>query len=143
VDLDRWTEEQVQKMVEGGNTKANEYWAAKLQPNVYFKHGNRDNFIRSKYEKKEFLFSSIVSKVPVTSPPVTVPSESLLDLSEDVEEFGEFQSVPPTPTIVSVDLNSELHVLDVPSNSSATTNRLKQSIMDLYHQPKGLESFQF
>lgn len=61
VDLDAWTDEQVESMVKWGNEKCNMYWEAKLPPN-YVPDGSKiENFIRTKYDMKKW---ASLPKVP-------------------------------------------------------------------------------
>lgn len=60
VDLDAWTDEQVELMVKWGNAKCNSYWEAKL-PQGYVPDGLKiENFIRTKYDLKKWVGSSTV-----------------------------------------------------------------------------------
>lgn len=57
VDLDAWTDEQVELMVKWGNAKCNLYWEAKL-PENYVPDGLKiENFIRTKYDMKKWALS--------------------------------------------------------------------------------------
>nr|XP_033812574.1 stromal membrane-associated protein 2 [Geotrypetes seraphini] len=61
VNLDQWTEEQIQCMQEMGNAKANRLYEAYLPEN--FRHPQTDQavelFIRDKYEKKKYMDRSL------------------------------------------------------------------------------------
>ncbi|SGZ57644.1 CIC11C00000003166 [Sungouiella intermedia] len=60
VDLDAWTDEQVELMVKWGNAKCNAYWEAKL-PEGYVPDGLKiENFIRTKYDLKKWAASSLI-----------------------------------------------------------------------------------
>lgn len=60
VDLDAWTDEQVELMVKWGNAKCNAYWEAKL-PDQYVPDGLKiENFIRTKYDLKKWVASAHV-----------------------------------------------------------------------------------
>lgn len=61
VDLDSWTEEQIQMMVKWGNYRCNMYWEAKLPGDHIPDQLKINNFIKSKYEDKKWALSS---KVP-------------------------------------------------------------------------------
>lgn len=55
VDLDAWTDEQVESMVKWGNEKCNMYWEAKL-PSGYIPDSSKiENFIRTKYDMKKWI----------------------------------------------------------------------------------------
>ncbi|KAH0565491.1 hypothetical protein GP486_001116 [Trichoglossum hirsutum] len=73
VDLDAWTDEQLQSVLQWGNTRANKsvsspiallgtelltfprYWEAKLAPGHVPSEGKIENFIRTKYESKRWV----------------------------------------------------------------------------------------
>lgn len=61
VDLDAWTDEQVEQMVKWGNNKCNSYWEAKLPDGYVPDQLKIENFIRTKYDLKKWVASS---KVP-------------------------------------------------------------------------------
>ncbi|KAK9376018.1 uncharacterized protein V1513DRAFT_463111 [Lipomyces chichibuensis] len=54
IDLDSWTNEQLQNMVRWGNAKANKYWEAKLEKGHQPLDTKMENFIRTKYELKRW-----------------------------------------------------------------------------------------
>lgn len=54
VDLDAWTDEQLQSILKWGNARANKYWEAKLQPGHVPSEAKIENFIRTKYESKRW-----------------------------------------------------------------------------------------
>ncbi|KAJ5225874.1 hypothetical protein N7468_007099 [Penicillium chermesinum] len=55
VDLDAWTDEQLQSVLKWGNGRANKYWEAKLQPGHVPSESKIENFIRTKYEAKRWV----------------------------------------------------------------------------------------
>ncbi|KAK0708349.1 putative GTPase activating protein for Arf-domain-containing protein [Lasiosphaeris hirsuta] len=55
VDLDSWTDEQLQSVVNWGNARANKYWEAKLAPGHTPSESKIENFIRTKYELKRWV----------------------------------------------------------------------------------------
>ncbi|KAJ5550112.1 Arf GTPase activating protein [Penicillium sp. DV-2018c] len=55
VDLDAWTDEQLQSVVKWGNGRANKYWEAKLAPGHVPSDAKIENFIRTKYESKRWV----------------------------------------------------------------------------------------
>lgn len=60
VDLDAWTDEQIELMVKWGNDKCNEFWESKL-PDGYIPNELKiENFIRTKYDMKKWAASSNV-----------------------------------------------------------------------------------
>lgn len=54
VDLDAWTDEQLQSVLRWGNSRANKYWEAKLAPGHVPSEAKIENFIRTKYESKRW-----------------------------------------------------------------------------------------
>ncbi|ORY17451.1 hypothetical protein BCR34DRAFT_555461 [Clohesyomyces aquaticus] len=71
VDLDSWTDEQLQSMIKWGNARANKYWEAKLAPGHTPSEAKIENFIRTKYESKRWVMDG------------GVPDPSTLDVSDD------------------------------------------------------------
>lgn len=55
VDLDTWTDEQLQSVLKWGNGRANKYWEAKLAPGHVPSEAKIENFIRTKYESKRWV----------------------------------------------------------------------------------------
>ncbi|PWY78312.1 ArfGap-domain-containing protein [Aspergillus heteromorphus CBS 117.55] len=55
VDLDSWTDEQLQSVVRWGNGRANKYWEAKLAAGHVPSEAKIENFIRTKYESKRWV----------------------------------------------------------------------------------------
>ncbi|KAL2161961.1 hypothetical protein VTH06DRAFT_7746 [Thermothelomyces fergusii] len=55
VDLDSWTDEQLQSVLNWGNARANKYWEAKLAPGHIPSEAKIENFIRTKYELKRWV----------------------------------------------------------------------------------------
>jgi stromal membrane-associated protein len=55
VDLDAWTDEQLQSVLKWGNSRANKYWEAKLAPGHVPSEAKIENFIRTKYESKRWV----------------------------------------------------------------------------------------
>lgn len=54
VDLDSWTDEQLQSILSWGNARANKYWEAKLASGHVPSEAKIENFIRTKYELKRW-----------------------------------------------------------------------------------------
>ncbi|KAI5814160.1 putative GTPase activating protein for Arf-domain-containing protein [Pyronema omphalodes] len=71
VDLDSWTDEQLQSVVKWGNTKANKYWEANLAPGHVPSEAKIENFIRTKYESKRWVMEG------------GIPDPSTLDDEDD------------------------------------------------------------
>ena len=55
VDLDAWTDEQLQSIQRWGNARANQYWEAKLAAGHVPSDSKIENFIRTKYESKRWV----------------------------------------------------------------------------------------
>ncbi|KAL8738579.1 MAG: hypothetical protein Q9181_000630 [Wetmoreana brouardii] len=55
VDLDAWTDEQLQSVLRWGNNRANKYWESKLATGHVPSEGKIENFIRTKYESKRWV----------------------------------------------------------------------------------------
>lgn len=55
VDLDSWTDEQMQSILNWGNARANKYWEAKLAAGHAPSESKIENFIRTKYELKRWV----------------------------------------------------------------------------------------
>ncbi|CAK7222983.1 ARF GAP with effector function(s) [Sporothrix curviconia] len=55
VDLDSWTDEQLQSILSWGNARANKYWEAKLAQGHVPSEAKIENFIRTKYELKRWV----------------------------------------------------------------------------------------
>lgn len=55
VDLDAWTDEQLQSVLRWGNSRANKYWESKLAPGHVPSDAKIENFIRTKYEAKRWV----------------------------------------------------------------------------------------
>ena len=74
VDLDAWTDEQLQSVLKWGNSRANKYWEAKLAPGHVPSESKIENFIRTKYESKRW----------VAEGPIPDPSTLEADGDDDV-----------------------------------------------------------
>lgn len=67
VDLDAWTDEQVESMLKWGNSKCNAYWELKL-PDGYVPDASKiENYIRTKYDMRKWaaLLKPKVLPVPL------------------------------------------------------------------------------
>ncbi|KIW16236.1 hypothetical protein PV08_06287 [Exophiala spinifera] len=71
VDLDAWTDEQLQSILKWGNSRANKYWESKLAPGHVPSEAKIENFIRTKYESKRWVMDG------------PIPDPSTLDDGED------------------------------------------------------------
>lgn len=71
MDLDSWTDEQLQSVLMWGNARANKYWEAKLAPGHVPSEAKIENFIRTKYEAKRWVMDG------------PIPDPATLDAEED------------------------------------------------------------
>ncbi|CAK7267618.1 ARF GAP with effector function(s) [Sporothrix epigloea] len=71
VDLDSWTDEQLQSILSWGNGRANKYWEAKLAQGHVPSESKIENFIRTKYELKRWVMDG------------PIPDPSTLDADGD------------------------------------------------------------
>nr|POF17789.1 uncharacterized protein CFP56_13201 [Quercus suber] len=55
VDLDSWTDEQLQSMLKWGNQRANKYWEHKLAEGHVPNEAKIENFIRTKYDSRRWV----------------------------------------------------------------------------------------
>ncbi|KAI5948738.1 AGE2 [Candida theae] len=60
VDLDAWTDDQIENIVQWGNAKCNGFWEAKLPEGYVPDQSKIENFIRTKYDLKKWSLSSTV-----------------------------------------------------------------------------------
>ncbi|TQS37240.1 hypothetical protein Golomagni_02294 [Golovinomyces magnicellulatus] len=74
VDLDAWTDEQLQSIIKWGNSRANKYWEAKLAVGHVPSESKIENFIRTKYESKRWVLDG----------PIPDPSTLEADGDDDV-----------------------------------------------------------
>ncbi|KAK3214713.1 hypothetical protein GRF29_19g1022468 [Pseudopithomyces chartarum] len=79
VDLDSWTDEQLQSVLKWGNARANKYWEAKLAPGHVPSETKIENFIRTKYESKRWVMDG------------PIPDPSTLDADDDDEPLSKVQ----------------------------------------------------
>ncbi|KAF2745343.1 ArfGap-domain-containing protein [Sporormia fimetaria CBS 119925] len=79
VDLDSWTDEQLQSMIKWGNARANKYWEAKLAPGHVPSEAKIENFIRTKYESKRWVMDG------------GIPDPSTLDAENDDDPLKQVQ----------------------------------------------------
>lgn len=95
VDLDAWTDEQVESMVKWGNDKCNSYWEAKLPEGYVPDQLKIENFIRTKYDLKKWVGSSTIPN-PM-SIAVATPSEIKPDLFSNDSSFSSINKAPAKP----------------------------------------------
>lgn len=74
VDLDSWTDEQMQNMVRWGNARANKYWEHKLAEGHVPNEAKIENFIRTKYDSKRWVMEG-----PIPDPSTLDDGENATD----------------------------------------------------------------
>ncbi|EGO54598.1 hypothetical protein NEUTE1DRAFT_88097 [Neurospora tetrasperma FGSC 2508] len=102
VDLDAWTDEQLQSVLNWGNARANKYWEAKLAQGHVPSESKIENFIRTKYELKRWVMDG-----PMPDPS-TLDAEgdddvplSVVKEKQTLERNGSLRSQSSTPTAAS------------------------------------------
>jgi len=96
VDLDSWTDEQLQSVLKWGNARANKYWEAKLAPGHVPAEAKIENFIRTKYDSKRWVMEG------------PIPDPSTLDAEGDDD--------------VPLSLVKEKHSIERSASQRATTS---------------------
>jgi stromal membrane-associated protein len=110
VDLDAWTDEQLQSILNWGNSRANKYWEAKLATNHVPSEAKIENFIRTKYELKRWVMEG-----PMPDPatldaegdddvPLSVVKEKQnVERRENVRKASVGQSAAPQADLIGAD----------------------------------------
>ncbi|CAJ2505212.1 Uu.00g126060.m01.CDS01 [Anthostomella pinea] len=106
VDLDSWTDEQLQSVLNWGNARANKYWESKLAAGHAPSEAKIENFIRTKYELKRWVMEG-----PMPNPasldvegddeiPLSIVKEKQnLDRKESVRRNPSSQSATPRSAV--------------------------------------------
>lgn len=112
VDLDAWTDDQVENMVRWGNEKSNLYWESKLPDGYIPDQLKIENFIRTKYDMKKWKdnqdirsFNPSIIKKTVSAPATPTPAPAHT----------------PTPTPTSVPRASPIPVASTTTSSSVNS----------------------
>jgi stromal membrane-associated protein len=98
VDLDSWTDEQMQSILRWGNARANKYWEAKLAQGHVPSEAKIENFIRTKYELKRWVMDG-----PMPDPAsLDADGDDDLPLSvvkekQDIERKASLKKTPEAP----------------------------------------------
>ncbi|KAM0255394.1 hypothetical protein ACHAQJ_005836 [Trichoderma viride] len=102
VDLDSWTDEQLQSVLNWGNARANKYWEAKLAPGHTPSESKIENFIRTKYELKRWSMdgpvpdpSTLDSAADDDVPLSLVKEKQVLERNESIRKASIGQSQAP------------------------------------------------
>ncbi|KAF1807979.1 ArfGap-domain-containing protein [Eremomyces bilateralis CBS 781.70] len=126
VDLDSWTDEQLQNMLRWGNGRANKYWEAKLAPGHVPSESKIENFIRTKYESKRWAMEggmpdpSTLSDATDDDVPLNVVQEKAkLERSTSQRTAS---SAMPKPRAANIDLFGD-DTPQRPSTVEPQTNR--------------------
>ncbi|KAJ4392980.1 ARF GAP with effector function(s) [Gnomoniopsis smithogilvyi] len=103
VDLDSWTDEQMQSILSWGNARANKYWEDKLAPGHTPSEAKIENFIRTKYELKRWVMdgpmpdpASLDADGDDDVPLSLVKEKQTIERKESLRRSGG-QSASPTP----------------------------------------------
>ncbi|GAB1315733.1 ARF GAP with effector function(s) [Madurella fahalii] len=104
VDLDAWTDEQLQSILNWGNARANKYWEAKLAPGHVPSEAKIENFIRTKYELKRWVMegpmpdpSTLDAEADDDVPLSVVKEKQNVDRRESLRKAPAGQTAAPQP----------------------------------------------
>ncbi|KAI0899145.1 ArfGap-domain-containing protein [Annulohypoxylon nitens] len=110
VDLDAWTDEQLQSILSWGNARANKYWESKLAAGHVPSEAKIENFIRTKYELKRWVMdgpmpdpASLDVEGDDDVPLSIVKEKQSIDRKESIrkssvgQQTGSRGAVPPPP----------------------------------------------
>lgn len=146
VDLDAWTDEQVESMVKWGNAKCNAYWEAKLPANYTPDQSKIENFIRTKYDLKKWVASATIpnpaaitqtqASAAVASTPISTSAPTTLaNLLDD--DFGAFTQLPTPPKATKDPVSTPVQATRAPLQAAART---KAQLPTLPVQPQLAQS---
>ncbi|KAL3962543.1 hypothetical protein ACCO45_004066 [Purpureocillium lilacinum] len=93
VDLDSWTDEQLQSILSWGNARANKYWEAKLAAGHAPSEAKIENFIRTKYELKRWVMDG----------PMPDPATLDVDGDDDVPSASPRGALAPEADLIGGD----------------------------------------
>ena len=104
VDLDSWTDEQLQSILKWGNSRANKYWEAKLAQGHVPSEAKIENFIRTKYELKRWVMDGPIPDPAILDaegdddvPLSVVKEKQNIDRRESVRKASVGKSAAPAP----------------------------------------------
>lgn len=111
VDLDSWTDEQMNSILNWGNARANKYWEDKLAHGHVPSEAKIENFIRTKYELKRWVMDGPMPD-PATLdadgdddvPLSLVKEKQTLERKESLRKQSSGPSSAPSPPQPQVDL---------------------------------------
>ncbi|CAI5759043.1 unnamed protein product [Candida verbasci] len=168
VDLDAWTDDQIENMIKWGNENCNLYWEDKLPDGYIPDQGKIENFIRTKYDLKKWTSSKTVpdpltlkKKATSTTTTTTKPTKKSNLLDDDFGSFTSTKETPPPPPSKRTHSfpstpqpqSQQIPIQQPPINqiqsaqstggSINSNNRpdLKKSILSLYASPSSSNSF--
>ncbi|KAK4159083.1 hypothetical protein QBC43DRAFT_327846 [Cladorrhinum sp. PSN259] len=128
VDLDSWTDEQLQSVLNWGNARANKYWEAKLAPGHMPSEAKIENFIRTKYELKRWVMDGPIPD-PATLdadgdddvPLSVVKEKQIVDHRESIRKASVGQSAAPQKVSAPQDdlIGGDLATVPPPRASTA------------------------
>jgi len=110
VDLDSWTDEQLQSILSWGNARANKYWEAKLAAGHVPSEAKIENFIHTKYELKRWVMDG-----PIPDPasldvagdddvPLSIVKEKqTIDRKETIRKASVGKSAAPQADLIGAD----------------------------------------
>ncbi|KAF2202930.1 ArfGap-domain-containing protein [Delitschia confertaspora ATCC 74209] len=118
VDLDSWTDEQLQSMLKWGNARANKYWEAKLAPGHVPSEAKIENFIRTKYESKRWVMDG------------PMPDPSTLDVDGDDDT-----PLSIVQEKVKIERSASQRAPSAPTRASTAAPPKQQPAIDLFGDP--------
>lgn len=115
VDLDAWTDEQVELMVKWGNARCNFYWELKL-PENYVPDGLKiENFIRTKYDLRKWVGS------------LGVPDPLLIRVGEKAADLGGLRAVSKSQPELPKPVSEAVKTQPAPPKTAHLTQHLTQA----------------
>ncbi|KAH7069823.1 putative GTPase activating protein for Arf-domain-containing protein [Paraphoma chrysanthemicola] len=114
VDLDTWTDEQLQSVLKWGNGRANKYWEAKLAPGHVPSESKIENFIRTKYESKRWTMDG------------PIPDPSTLEADDDDMPLKKVQEK------VQIERSASQHIAGASSRPPPPPQAKPQPAIDLF-----------
>ncbi|OQE26801.1 hypothetical protein PENSTE_c005G06613 [Penicillium steckii] len=123
VDLDAWTDEQVQSVLKWGNQRANKYWEAKLAPGHVPSDAKIENFIRTKYESKRWVMDGgMPDPSTLSEGDDDVPLAVVQEKAKIERSASQRVAPPPQPARQqpSIDLFADDDMISAPPRPSTT-----------------------
>ncbi|KAI2628887.1 ArfGap-domain-containing protein [Hypoxylon sp. NC1633] len=125
VDLDSWTDEQLQSVLSWGNARANKYWESKLATGHVPSEGKIENFIRTKYELKRWVMDGPIPD-PATLdvegdddvPLSIVKEKQSIDRKESIRKSSVGQQAAPRSAVIRAPQADLIGADDIPPRAS-------------------------